>query len=831
MDISDDELEPFQMTGDEFQPRRRKFTKEDRIYGMWAEHDSDEEQNRHGYTRPVNFVSSGQQGNGEGGSGDEDSDYGEKELDEEAKRILEGLDKRKLDKGGKKAGVGKFTYASLDKNKELGAFNAKAEKKGEKKGGGGGVAKAPPAKKGVAKPKKTKSRGPVQGLDKDFGRWERHTMGFGSKMLSKMGWTHGTGLGSEGAGIVNPVKAASHKEFGKGLAHMQVNKPSASLVDVSDSEEEQEEVQPQQWKKGKGAAKPKYIYKTVDELTESSDQYRGKSGSSKGAGSGVKVIDMTGPQKRVLSGYDEIHNRHAKPNEKSQEGVPKSKLFMPELLHNVQLLVDQTEQDIVQTDRKLRYNRDLVVNLSHEREERVVLKVQLDEQVDKLSEILASIDIFAQRTSSPECPLKLMECEDMMKELQDKYPVEYKIYGLSSVAVAIVFPLISKYLDGCGLSVSHGDANPMHVFATWKDLLREQVSDHTIPSSENMDPYDRLVWEVWMPKLRRLLSSWSPRTSDHVVDLLTGWRHLLPEWILQNLLDQLIMPKLQSELENWNPTTDVVPIHKWIHPWLPLMDKKLVSFYPSIRFKMASALNNWHPSDKSAHKILEPWVQVFSPQVMEAFVVRTILPKLSYCLQVELHINPQQQDIVPLEWVLGWRDMVGPHHYASVLEKSFFPKWIQVLSSWLSNNPNFEEVTKWYSGWKGMFDAEILREPAVKFYLNQALDMMNRAVGGTFQAGARENMAYFVSTEKRRQPASIQNAISAPASVSFKDVIERMAEENGILFMPVSGQKRHDGKLLYSFGQATLYIDRGVTFVTRAGQWSPVSLDELLRLA
>lgn len=47
MDISDDELEPFQMTGDEFQPRRRKFTKEDMIYGMWAEHDSDEEQSRY----------------------------------------------------------------------------------------------------------------------------------------------------------------------------------------------------------------------------------------------------------------------------------------------------------------------------------------------------------------------------------------------------------------------------------------------------------------------------------------------------------------------------------------------------------------------------------------------------------------------------------------------------------------------------------------------------------------------------------------------------------------------------------------------------------------
>ncbi len=43
-----------------------------------------------------------------------------------------------------------------------------------------------------------------------------------------------------------------------------------------------------------------------------------------------------------------------------------------------------------------------------------------------------------------------------------------------------------------------------------------------------------------------------------------------------------------------------------------------------------------------------------------------------------------------------WRDMIGVHHYASLLETAFFPKWIQVLSSWLANNPKFEEVTKWY---------------------------------------------------------------------------------------------------------------------------------------
>lgn len=64
----------------------------------------------------------------------------------------------------------------------------------------------------------------TKAVEKDFGRWEKHTTGFGSKMLAKMGWKSGTGLGSKGEGIVNPVKATKHTEFGKGLSHMQVSK-------------------------------------------------------------------------------------------------------------------------------------------------------------------------------------------------------------------------------------------------------------------------------------------------------------------------------------------------------------------------------------------------------------------------------------------------------------------------------------------------------------------------------------------------------------------------------------------------------------------------------
>lgn len=51
-----------------------------------------------------------------------------------------------------------------------------------------------------------------------------------------------------------------------------------------------------------------------------------------------------------------------------------------------------------------------------------------------------------------------------------------------------------------------------------------------------------------------------------------------------------------------------------------------------------------------------------------------------------------------------------------------------MLCSWLSNSPNYEEITKWYLGWKSMFSDQVLAHPSVKDKFNEALDIMNRAV-------------------------------------------------------------------------------------------------------
>jgi tuftelin-interacting protein 11 len=70
------------------------------------------------------------------------------------------------------------------------------------------------------------------------------------------------------------------------------------------------------------------------------------------------------------------------------------------------------------------------------------------------------------------------------------------------------------------------------------------------------------------------------------------------------------MPKLTREVENWDPRTDTVPIHAWLHPWLPLLGARMEPLFPPIRNKLAACLRDWHAADPSAHAMLVPWINV-----------------------------------------------------------------------------------------------------------------------------------------------------------------------------------------------------------------------------
>uniref|UniRef100_A0AAY4D109 Tuftelin-interacting protein 11 n=1 Tax=Denticeps clupeoides TaxID=299321 RepID=A0AAY4D109_9TELE len=810
------EIENFEVTewdlANEFNPERRRHrqTKEEATYGIWAEGDSDDERpsfggRRYDYTAPVNFISAGLR----------------KTAAEESQQ-----------------------QASDDSDDE-------------------GPAPAPPR---ATAPKKLQTGGNFKTSQRTFaggirpgqeiGTWEKHTRGIGQKLLQKMGYVQGKGLGKNAQGIVNPIEAKMRK--GKGAVGAYGNeRTEQSLQDfpVVDSEEEEEkEFQKElgQWRRepGVGKKKPKYSYKTVEEL-----KAHGKlSGKAMSAPAGelaqVKVIDMTGREQRVYYSYSQMTQKHSVPEEAPISELSRdqksSGFTLPELEHNLKLLIELTEQDILQSARQLQHERDTVLSLSHES---TALQARLSEEneaITRLEKVLDLVERFELGDTHGSPALTLQECAEVFEKMQTEFYQEYKSLGLGDLAVSVVHPLLREKLRNWDpLKVRNHD---MEVQNRNILCLQKRCNGFMLSNGFQQICFQilMLLWEVWVPALRSTITQWQPRNVGPMVDSVECWAPLLPLWILDHIVEQLVLPKLQREVENWNPLTDTVPIHSWLHPWLPLLLNRLEPLYPPIRSKLANALQRWHPSDSSARLILQPWKDVFTPGAWEAFMVKNIVPKLALCLG-EMVINPHQQHLEPFHWVMDWEGMLSPSCMVGLLDKNFFPKWLQVLCSWLSNSPNYEEITKWYLGWKSMFSDVLLAQPLVKEKFNEALDVMNRAVssgmGDYMQPGARENIAYLTHTERRKdlqykvvqERREVESVVprgitGMTAPTNFKDLIQAKAEENGIVFMPLVA-KQHEGKQLYTFGRIVIYIDRGVVFVQGEKTWVPTSLQSLIDMA
>lgn len=96
-------------------------------------------------------------------------------------------------------------------------------------------------------------------------------------------------------------------------------------------------------------------------------------------------------------------------------------------------------------------------------------------------------------------------------------------------------------------------------------------------------------------------------------------------------------------------------------------------------------------------------VQVFDGNEWAALMRGSILPKLADTLKTldtAFLVNPLAQDLAPWHWVMSWASVLPRPQLISLLEKHFFPQWHAVLQHWLAHNPDFDEVTAWYLGWK-----------------------------------------------------------------------------------------------------------------------------------
>ena len=575
---------------------------------------------------------------------------------------------------------------------------------------------------------------------KEIGVWEKHTKGIGMKLMSAMGYKPGQGLGPASQGIAVPIDVKVRK---KGQALQEENERTEQSkkqfpTEDADAEDRKFQQQLQQWRVEPGQRKrrPKYEYKTAEELAKEMNLAGGAGVSPLPSAARVKVVDMTKAQPKVMSGYEELGEAmrgtaHHLPVLASADGsVP-----MPELQHNLNQLVEMAATDIQRINNRLQREQNTVNGLSHDREEIALRALKEAESIKNLKQVIELVEQCIAKSAS----LTLTECIKTFQLLRTHFNEEYVLFGLDSLAPAFVYPLIKRALstwkpleqpDGCGA-----------VLTPWRELLHDpNVASHRLSvgpggilsmvsgngthqsmhSDQAMDFYERMCWEIVMPILRTVLSTiWDVRNPSSAIRLMLALPQWLPGWVIDNIREQLLIPRLLHEVEQWDPRRDTVPIHTWITPWLQLMERELQLLFPPIRFRLATCLQAWHPSDRSALAIIKPWRNVWSSSDLAIFLSRTVVSKLTQAVQ-EMSIDPQHPQLDALSWVAAWRPMLLLSDTVSIFKNGFTQRFLSLLCEWL-NAPtaNYEDISNWYRSWKSQFDEELLSQPPIKVNLAQ----------------------------------------------------------------------------------------------------------------
>lgn len=90
--------------------------------------------------------------------------------------------------------------------------------------------------------------------------------------------------------------------------------------------------------------------------------------------------------------------------------------------------------------------------------------------------------------------------------------------------------------------------------------------------------------------------------------------------------------------------------------------------------------------------------QIFDASQWEDLVLKYVVPKLGATLREDLRINPRNQNMDPLNWVLDWfdRGVFRASIMGQLMAKEFFPKWLETLHRWLATpKASYEEIVQW----------------------------------------------------------------------------------------------------------------------------------------
>jgi len=657
---------------------------------------------------------------------------------------------------------------------------------------------------------------------------------FGARMMAKMGYVPGKGLGKDEQGR-NIIIEANLRPQKVGLGAVKEKTEQERLEEkrqarlrgetVVDSDEEEKKKKAARRKRalaggvsstpGSGAStprrqKPKYL--TMDEMKKAAPGLNIPDAFT-------PILDMTGPGKKMLtssSGLMTPTSANAPPE--SAEAVESRKL------------VRRAQNDLmaILEEWQSLQERKAFLELQLQQEQQALKELSLDTQtnlsVTRVFESLAEPVESGEMDEKADLTWKLGRIisglAEANKTISDTMLPQIK-EELSTLAVAAIHPALKDYLR---LWDPLQEPKPSFVdgLVSISGLLG---LDHAAKKlHRTATPWESVMYNMWLPTVASAVREWNVKEPDQMIAVFEAWEKLMPKFVRTQLLERDIVRKLDEAVQNWQPKkkhTHNLP-HGWIFPWLPYLPashldpKSSTGLVADVKRKFRQLIDVWE-FDRGVIPGLRKWKEVLRPSKSRdqwaPLVMNHVLPSMARYIKKNFRIVPQDQEpyMDMLEGVFKWVEVIAPSMVGEVVVLELFPMWHDALYHWLLlEDADYGEIGMWFEWWHdSVFPDEIKALPSIKAEFDKGTTMIDRALDLGDRAKAElkppERKPALPTShsdsrgrhpQKPRHPPAPQPAPAKQAEeVTFRHVIEDWCQENDLQFIPERKKMHAEGPM------------------------------------
>ncbi len=644
------------------------------------------------------------------------------------------------------------------------------------------------------------------------------TQSFAARMMAKMGYVEGQGLGADAQGRASIIEATLRPQGNVGLGtvreksqqELKEEKRQARLrgEDVPDSDEERKRAKREKKKKKAGESgsgsgmgtprrsKPKYM--TVGEIQKAAPGLHIPEAFA-------PILDMTGRDQKLLTSG--------------------SGLLTPTAGAE---LVEQTEA------RKLakRAQGDLAAFVEEWKtlEERKAWldmeALQRQQEVDELEGEFSSLQLFSLVLDEVCQAAREQQWDPVISGLKKAETSASNYHEeLASIAVAGIHPFLASATQGWQPLEDPNLGNFATDLVEIKNLLgiQTKTANGGIVSKwghgegdssshfpvRSTTPYESMIYKLIFPKLATAISqTWNVYDATPLLAVLDRWEPLFPAFVRSQLLEQVVR-RLENAIASWKPKKERSTLpHLWLFPWLQHLpphhlEPKGTGLVSDVRRKFRQTIDTWQ-FDNGVVPGLKQWQDILRPSKSQdqwkPLVMHHILPSMGRYIRTNFRVDPGDQELYlkMLQGVVKWVEVISSSMIAEVIVAEVFPMWHDVLHQWLtSDEANYEEIGAWFEWWHDdVFPPEIASLESIKAEFQRGTIMIEKALELGDAAKhrlprpetqpARKSRTSKPKTEQQKRPEpAVLAPLPEPAEPTFRDEVEAWCQENDLQFIPI----------------------------------------------